>query len=228
MLTTHRRIQEIVFDGGNVTQYLRKMIEHRFAVSDVPDGFLFFPVELGGLNLRSPFVDPLQIRDSVEENPYNELDEFLEQEHDDYLEAKRAFDKRDTKLRYNMEYADFLPEAAADEFFSYNEYVRYREEFASSSPADLRATFEKLLCLPAQQRIENTAELNLALGQLRGQNLHGITPSWHSMTAYWQYMASAHGPQILERFGGLNIVEPGWLPIGMVSQFRQRRTTWQD
>jgi hypothetical protein len=44
MLATHRRIQETVFDGGNVVQFLRKTIEERFGVKNIPDGFFFFPV----------------------------------------------------------------------------------------------------------------------------------------------------------------------------------------
>lgn len=69
MLTTHRYIQESVFDGGNLVQHIKQMIKDRFNISDLPDGFLYFPVELGGLDLKSPFVGLLQIRDSVRENP---------------------------------------------------------------------------------------------------------------------------------------------------------------
>jgi hypothetical protein len=46
MLATHRHIQERIFDGGNVVSFLKKTIHERFGVADVPDGFLFFPVEL--------------------------------------------------------------------------------------------------------------------------------------------------------------------------------------
>jgi hypothetical protein len=57
MLATHRRIQESIFEGGNVVQFLRTTIEDRFGVKSLPDGFLFFPVELGGVGdpiLRTP------------------------------------------------------------------------------------------------------------------------------------------------------------------------------
>jgi len=50
MLATHRRIQESIFEGGNVVQFLRQTIESRFGVKSIPDGFLFFPVELGGVS----------------------------------------------------------------------------------------------------------------------------------------------------------------------------------
>jgi hypothetical protein len=35
-----------------------------------------------------------------------------------------------------------------------------------------------------------------------------------------------YGPEIVEKFGGLSVVDPGLLPIGMVSMFRERRTKW--
>jgi len=33
-----------------VVQFLRQTIESRFGVKSIPDGFLFFPVELGGVS----------------------------------------------------------------------------------------------------------------------------------------------------------------------------------
>ena len=99
MLTTHRHIQESIFPNGSILQHIKKMIEERFFVKDIPDGFFFFPVKLGGLDLKSPFVDLLQIRDSVEENPYDLLDEYEFKERNDYDNARRAFDKG--SMRHN-------------------------------------------------------------------------------------------------------------------------------
>jgi hypothetical protein len=93
MLTTHRRIQDSIFPSSSIVQYIKDMIEERFSVKSVPDGFLFFPVELGGLDLKSPFVDLLQIRESVQENPFSLLDKYEEIELEDYTTLKRKFDK---------------------------------------------------------------------------------------------------------------------------------------
>jgi hypothetical protein len=227
MLTTHRRVQEIVFDGGNVVQHLRRMIEERFGVSDVPDGFFVFPAELGGLAVSSPFIDLLGIRNSVMEKPRQELEQFLRQEQADYSEAENKFYKQDSKTRYSMQYPDFLP-ADPDAFLSFEEYTRYREDLIIPGKADLCKVYDKLFCRPTPQPIEQSLDLTLRLSQLKGQYLQGIIKHWESMTPYWQYVVSTYGSQMIERFGGLNIVEPGWLPIGMISQLRQRRTKWQD
>lgn len=227
MLATHRHIQESVFDGGNVVQHLKQMIKDRFGVSDLPDGFLYFPVELGGLDLKSPFVDLLQIRDSVKANPYDLLDEYEEKEKEDYADAKRRFDKGDIeRMRRQTEKPDFRPEDA-DVFFSLEEFTQYRETFASMGKANLRNVYVELLRRPMEQPVEPSTQVHEALNGLRQSNLRGIMSNWYNMEAYWKWIAQMYGPDMIVRFGGFNIVDPGWLPIGMVSQFRQRRTKWQ-
>lgn len=220
MLATHRHIQESVFDGGNVVQHLKQMIEDRFDVSDLPDGFLYFPVELGGLDLKSPFVDLLQIRGSVMKNPYDLLDYFEEKEKDAYLIAKHRYDKGDLEhRRHNTEKADFRPEDP-DTFFSIEEFVRYREEYTGLGKANLRYVYIELLARPIETPINQSDQVKQALARLERQ-------TDMRSTAYWKWIAQVYGPDLIARFGGFNIVDPSWLPIGMISQFRQRRTKWQ-
>ncbi|KAF2018533.1 hypothetical protein BU24DRAFT_418061 [Aaosphaeria arxii CBS 175.79] len=228
MLATHRHIQERIFDGGNVVQFLKKMIDERFGVKNVPDGFLFFPVELGGLDLKSPFVGLLQIRESVKENPFDLIDEFLETEKEDYVEAKRVFDSGDLHgIRYGTN-AAWKPEFAPTTFFSFEEFVKFREEIPATAKANLVATFRDLLRKPTEQSIDFTAPIREAIERLQGQhNLRGITSDWQSMEAYWKWVTQMYGPEMVATFGGLNVVDPGLLPIGMVSMFRQKRTKWQ-
>ncbi|KAJ4320149.1 hypothetical protein N0V94_003510 [Neodidymelliopsis sp. IMI 364377] len=228
MLATHRHIQESVFEGSDVVQHLKQMIKDRFDVSDIPDGFLYFPVELGGLELKSPFVDLLQIRNSVKSNPYGFLDEYEEAEKDDYIEAKRKFDRGDLEnRRKNVEKPSFQPEPS-DVFFTMDEFVRYREQFAGFCKANLKSVYVELLNRPQEESIEASSQIRQAIENLAVQsNLRGITSSWWQMNAYWRWIAQFHGPGMIERFGSLNVVDPGWLPIGMVGLFRQRRTKWQ-
>lgn len=228
MLFTHRQIQESVFDGGNVVQYLKRMIQERFNVSDLPDGFLYFPVELGGLELKSPFVDLLQVRGSVKANPYDLLDDFEENEKHDYTEAQRRFDKGEIEhMRRKSGHTDFKPEGT-DAFFDMAEFTKYREAFTSTGKADLRNVYIELLKRPHENHVDPSMQVIQALQELNGQsNLRGMLANWYDMDAYWKWIAQMYGPDMIARFGGLNVVNPGWLPIGMVSQFRQRRTKWQ-
>jgi hypothetical protein len=234
MLATHRRIQESVFDGGNVVQYLKQMIRDRFGVSNLPDGFLYFPVELGGLNLKSPFVGLLQIRDSVKARPYDLLKEFEVNELDDYHEAKQRFEKgthgtgKQPGLFGNQPFGQQAFWAAdMDVFFSLEEYTRYRESLAGTGKANLRNVFIELLKRPEEEPVNPSKQVEQALDELKQSNLRGILSHWWKMDAYWKWVAQMYGPDMITRFGGFNVVDPGWLPIGMVSQFRQRRTKWQ-
>jgi hypothetical protein len=229
MLATHRHIQESIFQGGNVVSHLKSMIESRFGVSDVPDGFLFFPVELGGLDLKSPFVNLLQIRESVRENPYDLIDEFLEKENEDYTNVKTAFDKGllRTNRFSNGNNEPFKPEDP-NTFLSFDEFSQFRMAFQSNGQSSIRATYNQLLHRPSETPIDVSIQVSTAINQLSGQgNLRGITASWNSMDAYWKWIAQMYGPEMCERFGGLNVVDPGLLPIGMVGFFRMRRLKWQ-
>ncbi|USP74526.1 uncharacterized protein yc1106_01800 [Curvularia clavata] len=207
LLATHRHIQQSIFPDGSIVQNLKQMIEERFSVKDVPDGFLFFPVELGGLDLKSPFVHLLQIRESVEENPYDLIDEYEQKEREDYDIAKSLFAKRD------IQSADWKPEDA-DTFFSFEEFSKYREVFGGFQKASLLKTFKELLKQPYVQHVTLSTSVKQALQQLSHQsNLRGVLADWESMEAYWKWIAQMYGPEMIEMFGGLNVVDSGLLPI---------------
>lgn len=228
MLATHRHIQSSIFDGGNVVQFLKDIIAARFGVADVPDGFLFFPVELGGLDLQSPFVGLLQIREAVVEDPALLLDTFFEAERKDYTTAQQAFDRGDTaRSRWSVEDAKFLPEEP-DVFFPFDEFVRFRESYRTTGTADLLAVYRDLMKRPEQESVDGSVLVRRAVEQLSGQSgLRAITGDWEGMEAYWKWVAQMYGPEMVERFGGLNVVDPGQLPIGMVSLLREKRIKWQ-
>ena len=224
MLATHRRIQESIFEGGNVVQFLRHMIESRFGVKDIPDGFLFFPVELGGLDLKSPFVGLLQIRESVKEDPYNFVEEFKEQELRDYAFAKQNFLLGHHPHRNATE---FVPQDA-NTFLSFAEFAHYREYYNAIGSADLNRVYHDLLKRPVEESVDLSVPVKQALGLLKGQsNLRGIVGDWKHMDAYWKWVAQMYGPDMVQRFGGLNVVDLGLLPIGMVSMLRNKRLGWQ-
>jgi hypothetical protein len=228
MLSTHRHIQNSIYPGSSIVQHLRTMIEERFLVKNVPDGFLFFPVELGGLDLKSPFVPLLQIRKSVKENPYALLDEFEENEHEDYETLKRKFDKGDIRPgRRSGNDANWKP-SDSDTFLSFDEFIKYREAFASIGKANLLNTYAELLKRPREEPVEVSDQVEQALADLADyHNSGGIKANFNSMDAYWKWITQMYGPEMIDTFGGLNVVDFGLLPIGMVSMFRQRRTKWQ-
>ena len=177
----------------------------------------------------------MQIRDSVKARPYDLLKEYEVNELDDYHEAKQRFEKgthgveKQGGLFGSQPFGNqaFRP-ADADVFFSMEEYTRYRESFASTGKANLLEVYMELLKRPEEEPVDPSKQVEQALAELSKQsNLRGIHSKWRKMDAYWKWVAQMYGPDMITRFGGFNVVDHGWLPIGMVSQFRQRRTKWQ-
>ena len=230
ILATHQRIQKTLFAGQSVVQHLKGTIEQRFDVKDLAEGFLFFPVELGGLELQSPFVSPLQLRENVTEHPSKILDEFETNEKEEYHELKTRFDKgTEPDTRDEVDDPSWKPSSGADEFMSFEEYTKYREEFTTAySDNHLTTAYEELLKRPSERSIDCSPVVQQALEGLRSQsNTKGITASWSGMDAYWRWIAQMYGPEMIERFGGLSVVESGLLPIGMVGLFRDQKVKWQ-
>lgn len=227
ILATHQHIQRAVFDGRDVVQRLKSLIAERFGIKDIPDGFLFFPVELGGLELQSPFVSPLQIRNSVVEHPSKILDDFAQQEREQYEELKTAFDKGQSP-GVSVE-VDWRPPEDSGEFMSFEEYTRYREDLTTEDADDfLVMAYDELLERPHENVIGCSKAIQQAIEALRKQShSRGIIGDWAMMTSYWKWVAQLYGPEMVERFGGLRVVESGLLPIGMVGLFRDQKVKWQ-
>ena len=237
MLEVHESNQRSLFasssaDVNSVVDWLKKEIERRFHIKDIPDGYLFFPVELGGLELKSPFIGSLQIRDSVTEDPSQLLDKFFEAERDAYAAAKKKFEERKPYewRQHGGRNSMRIPENA-DVFPSFEEYTKYRERLNYGFNHQLVDVYDELLKAPEEQSIDfdNEGQVVNALGRLgRMGILNNIHADWWSMTPYWKWVASLYGPEMVKRFGGFRIVDPALLPMGMVMLFRSGRVQWEE
>ncbi|KAK5634477.1 hypothetical protein RRF57_010190 [Xylaria bambusicola] len=252
ILATHQRIQREVFSSSSpspsplllgevqpkgpitgVVEYLKHLLHTRFGVSDIPDAYLFFPIELGGLDLRSPFVSILPVREAVLADPNSLLDVFLEAERDDYSRRKLAFERGDRYMFAHRPKGAWEPSDPRERevFMPFEEYVRHREDLNYDFQDNLTSVFKKLLEVPSEEGGVRAASAALRDGiealADSSQNLKGITGDWETMEPYWRWVAQLYGPEAIKCFGGLNIVEPGLLPMGMVSIFRDKRVKWQ-
>jgi hypothetical protein len=220
ILSNLARIQRKVFGTQNVVESLKSRLKERFGVEDIPDGYIFFPTELGGLEVMSPFVGMLQIRDSVLKNPEELLDQFEVDEKEQYYAAKMSYEKGQVQ-RYGLNSPDWKP--TDETFFSFDEFAKYREEFEGAGN-DLRCVFDELRKRPNEEDIEVIPEVMTSLNQLSGGGC--INGNWYGMTSYWKWIAQLYGPEIIAKFEGLSIVDAGLLPIGMVSLLRSGRVKW--
>lgn len=116
---------------------------------------------------------------------------------------------------------------------AFDELTRYREEFNFMDVGDLLDSnlcemYTVLMECPSQRGVElDTVRILPALDKLKAQKgLQSIRAG--NMELYWAWVTMMFGPEVVERFGGLNIVDPGLLPMGMVNLLRERKVTWQE
>lgn len=233
MLRTHERIQREIFSSDeqdrNVITYLRETIRSRFGNTSIPDAYFFFPIDLGGLELSSPFINLAGLRDAVISKPDSLMDEFFEAEAETYDTLKRRYASKD-KDRLVTQHKGFKPRNV-DEFMAFEEFIRHRETLNYAFPKQLVKIYDDLLRCPTQHAIGSNlpGPLSTALVRLQNQSgLSGIRGYLCDMTPYWRWVSQLYGPEIVEAFGGFNIVDPGLLPIGLVSQFRKGRVSWRE
>lgn len=235
MLQAHEHIQREIFSSErgtgdrSVITYLRDTIQSRFGNTSIPDGYFFLPIDLGGLELSSPFINLVGLRDSIITSPDSLLDDFFKAEQEKYTTLKRRHAAKDKDILV-MQNQGFRPDDI-DDFMSFEEYTRHRELLNYGPGRQLVHFYDELLRQPAQQTIgyDSTGPISVGLAQLKNQNgLSGIRTDWNAMSPYWKWVTQLCGPEIVDRFGGFNVVDPGLLPIGLISQFRSGRVSWRE
>ncbi|CZR63368.1 uncharacterized protein PAC_13265 [Phialocephala subalpina] len=219
ILTTMNRVQKQIFRDSNIATYLKGTLKERFSIDDIPDGFLYFPASLGGLDLQNPFIPLLQVRNSVFADPSSIIDHFLDAEREAYRKAKEKFEKSQLNRNWNLHSDTFFP-IDGQTFFSFEEFSRYREEFYTGYEGDLLNCFNDFLKQPRAETVdfgnEEWNEFDDAMGSASGE-----------IDDYLKWVAQLYGKEMREKFGGLQIVEKGLLPMGMVGLFRSGRVKWQ-
>lgn len=218
ILQTMNHIQKQIFKDSNIATYLKATLKERFGINDVPDGFLYFPASLGGLELQNPFIPLLQVRNSVFADPSSILNSFLQSEKEAYRKAKDKFEKGLLNKNWNMHSNSFPIDDQT--FFSYEEFSEYREDFYCGYEGDLLSCFNDFLKQPQAETVdfenEQWDELSTVMGLASGE-----------IDDYLKWVAQLYGKEMREKFGGLQIVEKGLLPMGMVGLFRSGRVRWQ-
>ncbi|KAK0706647.1 hypothetical protein B0T26DRAFT_756125 [Lasiosphaeria miniovina] len=96
VLDTYSKMLQRLFpntgaSGGSMVEHPKGVIQDRFGVANLPHPFIFLPERLGGLGLRSPFINLFLVRNNTED-PEDIIEELLKDEREDYLAHKKIFD----------------------------------------------------------------------------------------------------------------------------------------
>ncbi|KAL8687844.1 MAG: hypothetical protein Q9218_006098 [Villophora microphyllina] len=227
-----QRVFSKTFGSSNLVEYLKRMIAERFDVKDLPDGFFYFPLELGGLELRNPLVPLLLVRtvastgaqkqrmlgeEKQELTPKERIQDAFEKDEEDYEERKKRWDEGDVSSK-SLKLQD-------QPFMSLEEFTRYREE----TSWELLSVYQTLQREPTTKDIELTSEVKAALEKLPtpAQTGSGMHRYWSSMNSYDKWVAQLYAGDVLKRFGGLSMGEKKLLPIGLVTMLRKEKVRWQ-
>ncbi|KAL2420071.1 hypothetical protein ABEF95_000363 [Exophiala dermatitidis] len=228
MIDTMARIQKTIFSVGSVTDYLAKQVEEKFGVTGIPDGVWYWPVRLGGLELRNPLVPLYSMRETMRRSPEEILKGGLEADENAYIAAKLKFEQ-DGRRGYANDRRSSVPIDFGDQFMSKEEYLRYREEHS----IHLGTAYQKLLKIPQQYHMRQTQQLNSWLQDLdeidtdSSSSTPTICKPWTSMDPYWKWILAVYGPRIMKKYGSVQIVNAAQVPMGMISVIRANKVRWQ-
>jgi hypothetical protein len=197
MVDTLARIQRTLFP--NVTDgavgHLRSMIEARFGVHDLPQGYFYFPIASGGLELRNPMIELFAVHRDDPLQPESAFAEEMEKDRERYRTLGEKWESSTTYVPY-----------LSPDFMSFEEYVSRRE-------TRLPSWGDQYSCLLS---VLEPTMMPIA------PNVHGGRP-WLNMDYYERWVVSLYGEEVVSKFGGWDAVDPTLIPVGMVQLFRSSR-----
>jgi hypothetical protein len=105
ILETYVNMQKEVFGSDlHTTSVIKGFLKDRFNTADVPDAFLYFPEELGGLGNCNPFIRLFLVPDRLQESAEIAFRCFEEGELSAWTRQKQRFD--DCTKRVKLEKAE--------------------------------------------------------------------------------------------------------------------------
>lgn len=209
---------------GGVTDYLRGVIAKRFDIHDLPEGFFYYPVELGGLGLLNPFIRLLAMRENIKQTPHRRIQKAALHDEMLYQSIKERFEKHGSDALTTLQGADGKPLP----FMSLEEYTRYPETYSFN----LCEAYRDLNEVPKERSVSPTASFTKNQAGLKGPAGRSAKPgsisaSWGKMTPYWRWVAELYHDEMVCTYGSLAAVNREFMPLGVVKTLKEGRFRWQ-
>ena len=217
----------------------------------MPEGYFYFPIASGGLELRNVMLEVLA---SAKDNKPRAVFEDEEDDDDDDASDEEAEDW-DSDDDDDIDSDDWSEDMTAEEAFVKkidNDEKAYRgfkevwdhdkdarrsenqrvevsdefmafEEFTSLRESWLRGWGARYEeMLVVPQPVEMVLAPTVQAAIDSGKGW-AKTTSWQNMNWYDKWIISMYGENLVRKFGGLEAVDPTLIPIGMVQLFRTSR-----
>ena len=150
VIDTLARVQTELFPNSGSTQggavgHLRRVIADRFGVADLPQGYFYFPIGAGGLEVHDPMVEMFCLRASLISEPESLYAEGINMDLTYYNNVKESWE--------NLSAMPYPPGLPGMEFMPFEEYTfparftrleswrwRYIAQLSVATPADVVLT----------------------------------------------------------------------------------------
>jgi len=228
VIETLERIHHSIFPEhhGSVTEYLADWVKHDFDITGIPEGWFYWPICMGGLEVKDPFIVANSVREELCWDPVWMLKQAFDTEEIQYTVAK---EKWETGQGSHSTKGGGTSSEIKD-FISFEEFTGLREQRLTCWTDQYRY----LLNEPPSSEVLTTREIEASVkdvsqgtGKLTGKG--GISRGgWVSMSDYWKWIVAFYGPGMVDMWGGLEVVRPGQLPVGMVTFWRSRKIRWEQ
>ncbi|KAF3398112.1 hypothetical protein F1880_006368 [Penicillium rolfsii] len=211
-------------DTASVTNYLRSVIAERFGIRDLPEGFFYYPVELGGLELLNPYIRLLAMRENIKQTPQRLLQKAAIDDESAYQGAKERFE------RLGSDFPELLKtkEGESLSFMSLDEYMRHPETYS----LNLEHAYRRLIEVPEERSVSATAGFTKSQNGLKGPlgretKPGSISASWERINPYWRWVGELYHDEMVRTYGSLAAVNREFLPLGVVKTLKEGRFRWQ-
>lgn len=182
--------------------YLQGRIAKKFGTSDLPEGFFYFPIAAGGLELNNPFIQLCSIERESEQNPkkFEEVfEDFLKDDEDSYESYKDTWER-------NTSYPQ-------EKFMTYDKFLSLRDVWVPKWGDE----YSTALLDRERESVKQTPTIEAVL-----QSSKHWKP-WDELSVQEKWLLSLYGEQLVDKFGALDVVDPNLIPLSMVELFKRSR-----
>ncbi|KAK9761073.1 hypothetical protein K7432_014290 [Basidiobolus ranarum] len=235
--------------NGNVLTCLSTIIKARipsFQDATIPDAWIYWPINAGGLGLKNPFIEILALRKAMESDESGDgFSQLPEKDEKLYNEKKAAYDKaREPVYRYNDGASDDLDDSGDEltskekrkfasilveeqneygdkvkRLLSFDEYCEGRE----TRLVQWFETYEELLSLTSPESPSYSAEVFDNAFQLRSGAQDG-----EFSDVYWEWIVCHYVHQFRDTFGCLHLMDSELVPMGMISILKSSKVKFDE
>ncbi|KAG6887846.1 hypothetical protein C0992_010495 [Termitomyces sp. T32_za158] len=204
IISTLARIKQELFPTvqGGAVAYLRSVVETRFGIKDLPQGYFYLPISRGGLQLRHPMIEMFALTQSFDDEEALSFEALAKQDKSAYKDLKDSWD--DPTRTYPGKEGPFM---------AFDEFISLRESWLCG----WRHRYEYMLTIKELARVHKTPVVQSYLSQAKTKC------TWGELDWYEQWLVSLYGEEVVKRFGSWEVVDASLIPVGMVQLFRTSR-----